>query len=281
MLRTGAPRATGLPDGCRPAHRNGRRRPNRAPVAAIGRARRSPVRRSAWWCRACGATPPRSAVSCAEAAEKFAPPPAVQMGVDEPGHHDAESVARRRPVALPPRRRAPCCPPTSIQPGPQQFRARQQGVGGEQHSDALPIGFGAVRFRGSSRPAAAAGPRHRRAAPSHGDGAAAPIPATSRSPHLRRGGARPRPSAGRWPPAPRGGHPRMVASPWSAVGGHRVDIVAEEAGVVQIRVCAVRVLMRVREVGRRAGLVGSQMCPSVPIPRICGSMPPATRIACS
>ena len=65
-----------------------------------------------------------------------------------------------------------------------------------------------------------------------------------------------------------------------AVGRHRFGIAAEEAGVVDPRLPLVNVLMRVREASEDPGSLNA-MWPSVPIPRIIRSTPPASRITFS
>ena len=72
----------------------------------------------------------------------------------------------------------------------------------------------------------------------------------------------------------------MVASPWvrQCVGTESTSPPKKRA--LSIRVCLVSVLMRVREASEDPGSLNA-MCPSVPIPRICRSTPPAARIAFS
>ena len=62
------------------------------------------------------------------------------------------------------------------------------------------------------------------------------------------------------------------------MSGHRVEVAVKEAAL-SMRVCRVSVLIRVRGSDDPGSL--NPMCPSVPIPRICRSTPPAWRIASS
>ena len=72
----------------------------------------------------------------------------------------------------------------------------------------------------------------------------------------------------------------MVASPWVRQWVGTASISLPKNRALSERVCAVRVLMRVREASEDPGSL-KPICPSVPMPRICRSIPPAARIASS
>jgi hypothetical protein len=68
--------------------------------------------------------------------------------------------------------------------------------------------------------------------------------------------------------------------PWvrQCVGTDSTSLSKKRA--LSIRVCLVSVLIRVRDANEEPGSLNA-ICPSVPIPRICRSTPPASRIAFS
>ena len=86
--------------------------------------------------------------------------------------------------------------------------------------------------------------------------------------------------------APAGGHQTtcraamMVAKPWVRQWVGTASMSPSKKRALSIRVWRVSVLIRVRDASDDPGSLNA-ICPSVPIPRICRSTPPAARIASS